>query len=157
MQGSTYVRAMGCLLLVAAAASSGQAGMNRQQAGGLVSVSDGPSLRTQVRPAVAKAPAEVRIEVWIASHALNRTLEIEVGGDDFYRGPHLGTQGRAVRHGHRSAGLLSIHPGLTTGSRCCNQQQATHRSYVCRSLHWSVRATRDSWKPRWTPSAVSTG
>lgn len=72
--------------------------MNRQQAGGLVSVSDGPSLRTQVRPAVAKAPAEVRIEVWIASHALNRTLEIEVGGDDFYRSSAIALEGADAAH-----------------------------------------------------------
>ena len=38
MQGLTYVRATGCLLLIAAAASSGQAGVNRQHAGGFVSV-----------------------------------------------------------------------------------------------------------------------
>jgi len=93
MQGSTYVRTTGCLLLIAAAASSGQAGINRQAASGFVSVSDGPSLRTQVRPAVAKAPAEVRIEVWIASHAQNRTLEIEVGSEDFFRSSAVALDG----------------------------------------------------------------
>ena len=98
MQGSTYVRATGCLLLIAAAASSGLAGVNRQPAGGFVSVSDGPSLRTQVRPAVAKAPAEVRIEVWIASHALNRTLEIEVGGEDFFRSSAVALEGAQAAH-----------------------------------------------------------
>jgi len=98
MQRSTHVRAMGCLLLIAAAASSGQAEVNRQQAGRAVSVSDGPSLRTQVRPAVAKAPAEVRIEVWIASHALNRTLEIEVGGEDFFRSSAVALEGAQAAH-----------------------------------------------------------
>ena len=98
MQRSTHVRAMGCLLLIAAAASSGQAGVNRQHAGALVSVTDGPSLRSQVRPAVGKAPAEVRIEVWIASHSLNRTLEIEVGSDDFYRSSAIALDGAQAAH-----------------------------------------------------------
>lgn len=98
MQQSTYVRAMGCLLLIAAAASSGQAGVNRQLAGGFVSVTDGPSLRTQVRPAVGKAPAEVRIEVWIASHAQNRSLEIEVDSDDFFRSSAIALDGEQAAH-----------------------------------------------------------
>ena len=98
MQGSTYVRTTGCLLLIAAAASSGQAGINRQAASGFVSVSDGPSLRTQVRPAVAKAPAEVRIEVWIASHAQNRTLEIEVGSENFFRSSAVALDGAQSAH-----------------------------------------------------------
>jgi hypothetical protein len=89
---------MGCLLLIAAAASSGQAGVNRQLPGGFVSVTDGPSLRSQVRPSVAKAPAEVRIEVWIASHAQNRTLEIEVGSDNFFRSSEIALDGAQAAH-----------------------------------------------------------
>jgi hypothetical protein len=101
MQRSTRVRATGCLLLIAAAASSGQARVNRQQAGGLISVTEGPSLRSQVRPAVGKAPAEVRIEVWIATDAQNRTLEIEVGSDDFYRSSAIALDGAQAARSFR--------------------------------------------------------
>ena len=42
-------------------------------------------MRAQVTPAVAKAPAEVRIQVWVAPQDDNRTLEIVVDSGDFYR------------------------------------------------------------------------
>ena len=82
---------MGSLLLIAAVASTGQAGVNRQWAA--ASATEGPSLRTQVRPAIAKAPAEVRIEVWIAAKDDNRTLEIAVESGEFYRSSAIALDG----------------------------------------------------------------
>lgn len=93
MSRSTRVRAMGSLLLIAAAASTGQAWVNRQPVNAYGGGPEGPNLRTFVRPAIAKAPAELRIEVWVAAHDDNRAIEIAVDSGEFYRSSEIALDG----------------------------------------------------------------
>ena len=93
MSRSAYVRALGSLLLIAAAVSSGQAGMNRQPVTAYAGGQEGPNLRTIVRPAVAKAPAELRIEVWVAANDDNRAVEIALDSGEFYRSSEIALDG----------------------------------------------------------------
>ena len=92
-----HVRAMGSILLIAAAASSGQAEANRQRVAAYASPAEA-KLRIHVTPAVAKAPAEVRIEVWVAPQDDNRTLEIAVDSGDFYRRSAIALDGAQAAH-----------------------------------------------------------
>ena len=92
-----HVRAMGSILLIAAAASSGQADANRQRVGAYASPAEA-KLRLHVTPAVAKAPAEVRIEVWVAPQDDNRTLEIAVDSGEFYRRSAIALDGAQAAH-----------------------------------------------------------
>ena len=80
MSPPTTARVLGSLLLIAAAVSSGQ-GRGASASTSAVEA----KMRTHVTPAVAKAPAEVRIQVWVTPQDDNRTLEIVVDSGDFYR------------------------------------------------------------------------
>ena len=50
-------------------------------------------MRATVRPAIAKAPAELRIEVWVAANDDNRAVEIALDSGEFYRSSEIALDG----------------------------------------------------------------
>lgn len=73
----------------------------------------GPRLRLSVSPVVARAPALLRIQVYVAPAPDNRVLEIVTESGDYFRSSSIPLDGERASRSHRIE-YHSVPPGTYT-------------------------------------------